>query len=50
MVMENRIKDLNWHITLDDKQRKIKVKNAILNFIEKKTGYRLFEYKNYKMI
>ena len=49
-VMENRINELNWHIALDNKFRKVKLKNAILNFIERKTGYRLFEYKNYKII
>ena len=50
LVMENRIKKLNWDIDLNAKKQKSSLKNRILHFIEKKTGYRLFEYKNYKII
>jgi hypothetical protein len=49
-VMEDTIKKLNWDIKLDTSQKKSNLKNTILNFIEKKTGYRLFEYKNYKIV
>lgn len=51
-VMQQRIDQVNWKFELDPTtvKTKTKFKNKILDFIEKITGYRLFEYKNYNKI
>lgn len=49
-VMEKRIKEKNWSLTLDISKKKFSMKNRFLYFIEKKTGLRLFSFKNYKII
>lgn len=51
-VMQNRINCINWKFNFDPTKikKKEKFKNIILNFIENTFGYRLFEYKNYKII
>jgi hypothetical protein len=50
VVMQKRIHEKNWNLTLDISQKKFSFKNRILYFIEKKTGRRLFSFKNYKII
>ena len=49
-VMHNRISKKNWDITLDVQQKKFSLKNRFLYWIEKKTGKRLFDFRNYKII
>jgi hypothetical protein len=49
-VMQKRINEQNWSINLDPSQKKMSLKKRLLYWFEKKTGVRLFEYKNYKII
>jgi hypothetical protein len=49
-VMKKRIEDKNWFIDLDISKKKLSPKEKILYWIEKKTGKRLFDFKNYKVI
>lgn len=50
-VMQSRINKKNWSFSFDPtKGMKPKLKHRLLDWIEKKTGWRLFGYKNYKLI
>jgi hypothetical protein len=49
-IMAKRIAAKNWHIELNVNQKKFTLKNRVLYFIEKVTGYRLFDFKNYKRL
>ncbi|EDM37554.1 hypothetical protein PBAL39_10431 [Pedobacter sp. BAL39] len=51
-VMKNRILNMNWKFEFDPTKQEINrnVKRKILQWIEEKTGLRLFEYKNYKIV
>jgi len=49
-VMQPRIQRLNWKFEHDVSKKKYNFKIAVLTFIEKLTGYRVGEYKNYKVI
>lgn len=49
-VMEDLVKRLNWHVQLDESKMKFKLKDYLLYLFEKNFGYRLFEYKNYRII
>ncbi len=49
-VMEDLVKSLNWHVEIDESKFKFNLKDTILYWFEKNFGYRLFEYKNYKII
>lgn len=46
-VMKERIAQKNWQFEYDPKRSKMKFKHKLLMWIEKVTGKRLFEYKNY---
>jgi hypothetical protein len=48
-VMQARIDKINWQFDFDPTQKKLSIKNKILMAIEKFTGYRIGEYKNYKL-
>jgi hypothetical protein len=50
VVMKKRISEKNWSIHLDISKKKLPTKEKILYWIEKKTGKRLFDFKNYKII
>jgi hypothetical protein len=50
MVMANLVTNLNWHAQLDEKKIKFNLKGYLLYWVEKNFGYRLFEYKNYRII
>ncbi len=50
VVMQQRITAKNWHVELDISQKKFNLKNRILYWIEKKTGRRLFDFRNFKKI
>ncbi len=49
-VMQSRIDAKNWQFTPQLKNRKIGIRKKILYLIERLTGYRVGEYKNYKLI
>lgn len=49
-VMKERIARKNWDFEFDPTRKKLSPKVRFLHFIEKKTGYRIGEYKNYKLI
>ena len=49
-VMQQRIAAKNWHIELDVNQKKFTLKNRVLYLVEKVTGYRFFDFKNYKRL
>lgn len=49
-VMQQRIKDKNWKFIFDPSQKKLALKSRILMFIEQTTGWRVGEYKNYKVL
>ncbi len=49
-VMQARVKRLNWPFSFDTRQKKYSPRVALLTFIEKLTGWRIGEYKNYKRI
>lgn len=49
-VMLKRIKEHDYDLKLDVMRKKLSLKNRIMYFIEKVTGKRFFEFKNYKVI
>ncbi|TGE29860.1 glycosyltransferase family protein [Hymenobacter metallicola] len=49
-VMLGRIARLNWQVAIDVTKKRFSLKNRLLYWIEKATGKRLFEFKNYKLI
>lgn len=49
-VMQSRIKALNWTFDFDPTQKKLSTKEFISRWIEKLTGWRMGEYKNYIII
>ncbi|WP_353139028.1 glycosyltransferase family 2 protein [Pseudopedobacter sp.] len=50
--IRERISNTNWEFSIDPTKikRKLSLRRRILRWIEEKTGYRAFEYKNYKKI
>lgn len=50
LVMQKRIASKNWQVELDISKKKFTFKNIILFWIEKKTGKRPFEFRNYRKI
>lgn len=49
-VMQERIKKQTWKVQLDTSRKKFRLKDALLYWYEKKTGKRLFEFRNYRLI
>lgn len=49
-IMQERIRRLNWQVEVDLKKVNLKLKYRVLHKIEKWTGVRLFEYKNYRIV
>jgi hypothetical protein len=49
-VMRERIEALNWKFTFDPSKKKLPLKSVVLHSIEKLTGWRPGEYRNYRMI
>jgi hypothetical protein len=49
-VMKRRITDQNWTVKLDLSKKKFSLKDRLLYWYEKKTGIRLFDFKNYRII
>ena len=48
--MYSIIDKVNWEFNYDVTQKKLKRKDRVLLWVEKLTGYRFFEYKNYRKI
>ncbi|MGL5889407.1 MAG: glycosyltransferase family 2 protein, partial [Bacteroidia bacterium] len=46
-VMQERINKQNWEFTFDPTKRRMSLKVSVLMFIERLTGWRVGEYKNY---
>lgn len=49
-IMQARINKMNWKFSFDPTKRKLSLKKKLLSFIEKTFGWRVGEYKNYKII
>ena len=49
-VMQPRIDRLNWPFTFDTRRQNFATRYRLLAFIEKLTGWRIGEYKNYKLM
>ena len=49
-VMQERLGRKNWEVDLDIYKKKFSFKNRLLYWIEKKTGKRLFAFRNYKIV
>ncbi len=49
-VMQERIDRLNWKVEVDTRRRHFNLRYAILYWVEKITGIRPFEFRNYKII
>ena len=49
-VMEHRIEKMNWKIDFDISRKQMSFKDRMLYSIEKLTGKRLFDYRNYRII
>jgi hypothetical protein len=49
-VMQERINKKNWTFDLDVSRKNFSFKGRLLYWIEKRTGKRLFDYQNYKII
>ena len=49
-VMKKRIENCNWDFHFDVRKKKFNLKNKILYLIEKLTGRRMFEYRNYRIL
>ncbi|MDF2437110.1 MAG: hypothetical protein K0Q95_1486 [Bacteroidota bacterium] len=49
-IMQERINKMNWKFSFDPTKRKLSLKKRVLFFIEKTFGWRVGEYKNYKII
>ncbi len=49
-VMSERLKRYNWVFDFDESQVKLSLKDRLLLALERKTGWRPGEYKNYRLI
>lgn len=50
VTMKERVNAMDWSFEFDIRKRKLKLKDRLLMLIEERTGKRLFEYKNYRLI
>jgi len=49
-VMKERIRRMNWKFTFDPSQKKMPLMSRIIHGVEDFTGWRIGEYKNYKVL
>lgn len=49
-VMQSRIAKMNWKFLFDPTKQKLSFKQKLTSFIENKFGWKIGEYKNYKII
>ena len=50
VVMKQRIENQNWNLELDLSKKRFSLKDRLLYWFENKTGLRLFDFKNYKIV
>ena len=50
MVMQRRINSMNWKFQYDPSTKHFKLKDKLKRFVERVTGWRPGEYRNYKII
>jgi hypothetical protein len=50
MAMKNRIEQQNWQVEIDIAKKNFDFKDRLLYWFEKKTGIRLFDFRNYQLI
>jgi glycosyltransferase involved in cell wall biosynthesis len=48
-VMEGRIRQQNWHYDHDMSRNRLRLKDRLKHWLEQLTGYRIGEYRNYKL-
>jgi hypothetical protein len=48
--MQSRIERVNWLFNFDIKVKKLSFKNRVKMAIEKLTGWRIGEYRNYRLM
>jgi hypothetical protein len=48
-VMQERIQKMNWSFSFDPTKRHFSLKTRLLHAIEKMTGWRIGEYRNYRV-
>ncbi len=48
-LMQKRIQHADWDFFFEPSVKRLSAKDKLLQFIEKKTGYRIGEFKNYKL-
>lgn len=49
-VMQKRVQDQNWDLEIDISKKKFTLKEKLLYWLEKRTGLRPFEFRNYKLV
>jgi hypothetical protein len=49
-VMLPRVQNKNWNVEIDISKKQFSLKQRVLYWIEKRTGERLFDFANYKII
>jgi glycosyltransferase involved in cell wall biosynthesis len=49
-VMQARLERVNWQFDFDIREKKLSFKNRVRAFIEKLTGWRIGEYKNFRVV
>ncbi len=49
-VMKNRVDNISWKFAMNPASKKFGLKAKLLYWIEKKFGWRVGEYKNYKLV
>jgi hypothetical protein len=50
LVMQPRVDAMDWQFEFDTSKRNLPLKYRALEWIEKKTGKRLFEFRNYRLV
>ncbi len=49
-LMQKRIQQADWNFFFEPSMKRLSAKDKFLQFIEKKTGHRIGEFKNYKLL
>jgi glycosyltransferase involved in cell wall biosynthesis len=49
-VMQARLERVNWQFDFDIREKKLSFKNRVRAFVEKLTGWRIGEYKNFRVL
>jgi hypothetical protein len=50
LVMQERIARMNWQFDFDISRKNMGFKSRLLHGLEKLTGWRVGEYRNYKVL